>query len=168
MSDEGKRLFPNAQIIMSKVEHDFWTDDAKTSSTGVMKLLVDSARKNLLPNKDRMVFVEDGKEAIKGVSVVSSRGHTPGHASYLISSAGQNFLFTGDAVTNTAISFGHPDWVFGFDADPVMASETRKRVLDMAIQDKLTLIGYHFAFPGIGNVAKEGDAYRFVPAAMDT
>jgi glyoxylase-like metal-dependent hydrolase (beta-lactamase superfamily II) len=168
MSDDGKRLFPNAQIIMSKVEHDFWTDEAKTSSTGVMKLLVDSARKNLLPNKDRMVFVEDGKEAIKGVSVVSSRGHTPGHASYLLSSAGQNFLFTGDAVTNTAISFSHPDWVFGFDADPGMASETRKRVLDMAVQDKLTLIGYHFAFPGIGNVAKEGDVYRFVPAAMDT
>ena len=168
MSDEGKRLFPNAQIIMSKVEHDFWTDEAKTSSTGVMKLLVDSARKNLLPNKDRMVFVEDGKEAIKGVSVVSSRGHTPGHTSYLLSSAGQNFLFTGDSVTNTAISFSHPDWVFNFDADPGMASETRKRVLDMAVQDKLTLIGYHFAFPGIGNVAKEGDAYRFVPAAMDT
>jgi glyoxylase-like metal-dependent hydrolase (beta-lactamase superfamily II) len=168
MSDEGKRLFPNAQIIMSKVEHDFWTDDAKKSSTGVMKLLVDSARKNLLPNKDRMVFVEDGKEAVKGVSAVSSHGHTPGHASYLISSGGQNFLFTGDAVTNTAISFGHPDWVFGFDADPGMASETRKRVLDMAVQDKLTLVGYHFAFPGIGNVAKEGDAYRFVPAAMDT
>ena len=42
-----------------------------------------------------------------------------------------------------------------------------KRLLDMAAHDKLTLIGYHFAFPGIGNVAKEGDAYRFVPAAMD-
>jgi glyoxylase-like metal-dependent hydrolase (beta-lactamase superfamily II) len=167
MSDEGKRLFPNAQIIMSKVEHDFWTDEARTSSTGVMKLLVDSARKNLLPNKDRMVFVEDGKEAIKGVSVVSSRGHTPGHTAFLLSSAGQNFLFTGDAVTNTAISFSHPDWVFGFDADPGMASETRKRVLDMAVQDKLTLIGYHFAFPGIGNVNKEGAAYRFVPAAMN-
>ena len=93
MSDEGKRLFPNAQIIMSKVEHDFWTDEAKTSSTGVMKLLVDSARKNLLPNKDRLVFVEDGKEAIKGVSVVSTRGHTPGHTSYLLSSAGQNHLY---------------------------------------------------------------------------
>ena len=37
-----------------------------------------------------------------------------------------------------------------------------------AEQDKLTLIGYHFAFPGIGNVAKDGDAYHFVPAAMDT
>jgi glyoxylase-like metal-dependent hydrolase (beta-lactamase superfamily II) len=167
MSDDGKRLFPNAQIIMSKVEHDFWTDEAKTSSTGVMKLLVDSARKNLLPNKDRMVFVEDGKEAIKGVSVVSSGGHTPGHTSYLLSSGGQNFLFAGDALTNTAISFSHPEWVFGFDADPGAASDTRKRVLDMAAHDKLTLIGYHFAFPGIGNVAKEGDAYRFVPAAMD-
>jgi glyoxylase-like metal-dependent hydrolase (beta-lactamase superfamily II) len=152
---------------MSKIEHDFWTDEAKTSSTGVMKLLVDSARKNLLPNKDRLVFVEDGKDAIKGVSAVTTRGHTPGHTSYLLSSAGQNFLYTGDSVTNTAISFNHPDWAFNFDADPGMASETRKRVLDMAVQDKLTLIGYHFAFPGIGNVANEGDSYRFVPAAMD-
>ena len=46
-------------------------------------------------------------------------------------------------------------------------SETRKRVLDMATQDKLRLIGYHFGFPAIGNVAEAGDAYRFVPAAMD-
>ena len=167
MSDEGKRLFPNAQIIMSKVEHDFWTDEAKTSSTGVMKLLVDSARKNLLPNKDRLVFFEDGKDVVKGVSVVSTPGHTPGHTTYLLSSAGQNFLFTGDSVTNTAISFNHPDWVFNFDTDSGMASETRKRVLDMAVQDKLTLIGYHFAFPGIGNVAREGDSYRFVPINMD-
>ena len=167
MSDEGKRLFPNAQIIMSKVEHDFWTDEAKTSSTGVMKLLVDSARKNLLPNKDRLVFVEDGKDAVKGVSVVSTPGHTPGHTGYLLSSAGQNFLCTGDFVTHTAISFNHPDWAFNFDVDPGMASATRKRVLDMAVQDKLTLIGYHFAFPGIGNVAREGDSYRFVPITMD-
>jgi glyoxylase-like metal-dependent hydrolase (beta-lactamase superfamily II) len=95
MSDDGKRLFPNAQIIMSKVEHDFWTDEAKTSSTGVMKLLVDSARKNLLPNKDRMVFVEEGKEAIKGVSVVSSRGHTPGHTSFLVSSGARTSSLRG-------------------------------------------------------------------------
>jgi glyoxylase-like metal-dependent hydrolase (beta-lactamase superfamily II) len=167
MSDEGKRLFPNAQIITSKVEHDFWTDEAKTSSTGVMKLLVDSARKNLLPNKDRLVFVEDGKEAVKGVSVISTPGHTPGHTSYLLSSGGQNFIYTGDFVTHPAISLQYPNWGFNFDADPAMASETRKRVLDMAAQDKLMLIGYHFGFPGIGNVAKEGDAYRFAPINMD-
>ena len=168
MSDEGKRLFPNAQIIMSKVEHDFWTDDAKTSSTGVMKLLVDLARKNLLPNKDRMVFVEDGKEAIKGVSVVSSRGHTPG--TRLISSRLRARIFSLRVTPSQTLRFPSATPI-GYSAlmrIPVMASETRKRVLDMAIQDKLTLIGYHFAFPGIGNVAKEGDAYRFVPAAMDT
>jgi glyoxylase-like metal-dependent hydrolase (beta-lactamase superfamily II) len=167
MSDEGKHLFPNAHIIMSKVEHDFWTDDAKTSSTGVMKLLVDSARKNLLPNRDRLVFVEDGKEAVKGVRAISTPGHTPGHTSYLVSSAGQNFIYTGDFVTDPSISLQHPNWAFNFDADPATASETRKRVLDMAVQNKLMVVGYHFPFPGIGNVAKQGDAYRFVPINMD-
>jgi glyoxylase-like metal-dependent hydrolase (beta-lactamase superfamily II) len=167
MSDEGKRLFPNAQIIMSQVEHDFWTDEAKTSSTGMMKVLVESARKNLLPNKDRLTFIKDGQEAAKGIIVVSTPGHTPGHTSYLLSSGGQNFVYTGDAVTHPAISLQHPEWILNFDVDPVMALETRKRFLDMAVRDKLTLIGYHFDFPGIGNVAKEGDAYRFVPISMD-
>ena len=36
----------------------------------------------------------------------------------------------------------------------------------MAVQDKLLLIAYHFAFPSIGNVAKEGDAYGFVHGNM--
>jgi glyoxylase-like metal-dependent hydrolase (beta-lactamase superfamily II) len=104
---------------------------------------------------------------VKGVSVISTPGHTPGHTSYLLSSGGQNFIYTGDVVTHPAISLQYPNWVFNFDADPAIASDTRKRVLDMAAQDKLMLIGYHFAFPGIGNVAKEGDAYRFVPINMD-
>ena len=140
MNDAGKSYFPNAQLMMSKVEYDFWTDEAKTSATGVMKLLVDAARKNLLPNKDRLVFVEDGKEAIKGIHAVASPGHTPGHMSYVLSTAGQNYLFTGDVVSHTGISFAHPDWAFGFDADPAVASVTRKRVLDMAVAEKLKLI----------------------------
>jgi glyoxylase-like metal-dependent hydrolase (beta-lactamase superfamily II) len=51
MNDEGKRLFPNAQIIMSKVEHDFWTDEAKTSSTGVMNFLLIPLAKTYCPIK---------------------------------------------------------------------------------------------------------------------
>ena len=167
MGDDGKRMFPNAQLMMSKAEYDFWTDEAKTSMTGVMKLLVDSARKNLLPNKDRLAFVEHGKEVVKGIQAISTPGHTPGHTSYVLTSAGKNFLYTGDVVNHTAISIRNPSWELSFDADPKTAAATRMRLLDMAVKDNLTLIGYHFAFPGIGNVARDGAAFRFVPSAMD-
>ena len=64
IGEGSKRFFPNAQIAVSKTEFDFWTDEGKVSATGVMKLFVDSARANLLPNKDRLILVEDGKEDV--------------------------------------------------------------------------------------------------------
>jgi glyoxylase-like metal-dependent hydrolase (beta-lactamase superfamily II) len=166
MGEGGNPHFVNAQIAVSKPEFDFWTDEGKLSATDMMKLLVDSARANLLPNKDRLVFVEGGKEVIKGVQAISTPGHTPGHTSYLLSSAGQNVLFTGD-IAHTFVQFKHPEWGLVFDTDPIAASATRKRVMDMAAAEKLTVIVYHLAFPGMGHVARDGDAFRFVAAPLE-
>jgi glyoxylase-like metal-dependent hydrolase (beta-lactamase superfamily II) len=166
MGEGGKRFFPNAQIAVSKPEFDFWTDEGKLSAKDMMKLLVDSARANLLPNKDRLVFVEDGKEVIKGVQAISTPGHTPGHTSYVLSSAGANILFTGD-IAHTFVQFKHPEWALSFDTDPVAGSATRKRVMDMAAGENLTVIVYHLAFPGIGHVARDGDAFRFVASPLE-
>ena len=41
---------------------------------------------------------------------------------------------------------------------------TRHHLLDMAVADRMTVLGYHFPFPGVGHVMREGGAYRFVPA----
>src|SRR5208337_3403508 len=166
MGESGRRFLPNAQIGVSKTEFDFWTDEGKVSATGMMKLLVDSARANLLPNKDRLALVEDGKEVIKGVQAISTPGHTPGHTSYVLSSAGTNVLLTGD-IAHTFVQFKHPEWALSFDVDPTAGSATRKRVMDMAAGENLTVIVYHLAFPGIGHVARDGDAFRFVPSPME-
>jgi glyoxylase-like metal-dependent hydrolase (beta-lactamase superfamily II) len=131
-----------------------------------MKILVDSARANLLPNKNRLVLVEDGKEVIKGVQAISSPGHTPGHMSYLLSSGGANLLLTGD-IAHTFIQFKHPEWALSFDVDPMAGSATRKRVMDMAAAENRTVIVYHLPFPGIGHVARDGDAFRFVGSPME-
>jgi glyoxylase-like metal-dependent hydrolase (beta-lactamase superfamily II) len=166
MGEAGQRHFPNAQIMVSKSDFDFWTDEGKLSAIGTMKFFVDSARANLLPNKDRLAFVEDGKEVIKGVQAISSPGHTPGHTSYILSSAGQNVLYTGD-IAHTFVQFKHPEWPLVFDIDPTTASSTRKRMMDMAAAENLAVIVYHLAFPGIGHIARDGDAFRFVAAPME-
>jgi len=166
MGEGGKRLFPNAQVMLSKADFDFWTDEAKLSAPGMMKMFIESARANLLPNKDRMVFVEDGKEVVKGVQAISSPGHTPGHTSYMLTSAGKSLLLTGD-IAHTFVQFKHPEWPLVFDVDPAAGSATRKRVMDMAATENVSVIVYHLPFPGIGHVAREGDAFRFVQSPME-
>ena len=38
-----------------------------------------AAKKNLLPNRDRIVFYKDGQEVIPGVQAMHTPGHTVGH-----------------------------------------------------------------------------------------
>ncbi len=46
-----------------------------------------------------------------------------------------------------------------------MAVETRKRLLDRAAADKMLVGGYHWPFPAVGYIAKEGSGYRLNPVA---
>jgi hypothetical protein len=64
-----------------------------------------------------------------------------------------------------ALSFAHPGWRFAFDAEPALAVETRKKLLDRAAADRLRVFGTHLPFPSLGRVKKAGAgaAYEFVP-----
>jgi hypothetical protein len=34
----------------------------------------------------------------------------------------------------------------------------------MCSADRIAVLGYHFPFPGVGHVLREGDQFSFVPA----
>ena len=51
-----------------------------------------------------------------------------------------------------------------FDVIKPLAVQSRKRIFDMASQERLTIAGTHLGFPGIGNVTKRGSEYGFIPA----
>lgn len=73
-------------------------------------------------------------------------------------------MAVGDAMNHAFMNFAHPDWVNGFDMDGAQTAATRRRILDMAVADNMVMLGYHFPFPGVGQVMRDGAAYRFVPA----
>ena len=75
---------------------------------------------------------------------------------------GQRIVLTASAWDH--ISFEHPEWKFGFDADPETAISTRKALMDRAATDKIKLIGFHYAYPGVGFAEKKDSAYAFVKA----
>src|SRR5258708_1976987 len=91
-------------------------------------------------------------------------GHPPGHVSVHISSGNEEMLLTGDVVVNSAVSFLHPEWPFGFDMDVPLATKSRMAFLDRAAADKTLVGSYHLPFPGFGHVVREGSGYRWLPA----
>jgi len=95
MSASGARNFPNATLYIAQADYDYWTDPAKVSAPA-LKSFLDQARRNLVPNRDRIKFVKDGEEFIPGIHAIFTPGHTVGHTVFMIDSAGKQMCFIGD------------------------------------------------------------------------
>src|SRR5271155_5529703 len=90
---------------------------------------------NLKLASPRMRLIKGVAEVAPGVTTFDTPGHTPGHISVRISSGSEELLLTGDVVVNSAVSFQHPEWPFGFDIDAPRATKTRMAFLDRAAAD---------------------------------
>jgi glyoxylase-like metal-dependent hydrolase (beta-lactamase superfamily II) len=102
---------------------------------------------------------------VPGVTAVGTPGHSIGHTSYLVSSGGKTVYVQSDVCNNVSVFAPHPDWHGFFDQDPPQAAATRRKVYDMLVAEKLPVQGYHFPFPALARIEKQGDGYRVVPTA---
>src|SRR5262249_1290693 len=84
MADDGSRNFPNAQYYISQLDYEFWTTEKNVPAQ--FKVFWETATKNLVPNRDRMVFIKDGQEFLPGIQAISA----PGHTIFMISSGGKS------------------------------------------------------------------------------
>ena len=169
MNDNGKPNFPNAQIYISQADFDYWTDEAKLSlkDPAYMKPFVEGARKNLLPVRDRIVFIKDGQEFVPGIQAISAAGHTVGHTVFMITSEGKSIAAVGDLTHHHVLLVERPRLEFAYDTDPKQSANSRVRILDMLAANKIPLAAYHFPWPGHGHVVKSGDGFRFIAAPMN-
>ncbi len=158
----GALTFPNAVYHFPQAEWDFVQsvpsgspiDGLVQATTGMLDLAMTAEQVN---------FYAAEAEIIPGISAVSAPGHTPGHTALLISSGDAQLLDMADAALQSVISLQRPDYYAQFDADGAAASATRVALLDRAATDGLQVLGYHFPFPGVGYVVKDGAGFRFVP-----
>ena len=115
------------------------------------------------------MFIKDGQEFLPGVQAVSAPGHTVGHTVYLITSQGRTICNAGDiAHHHVVVVVERPRLEFSYDTDGKQAVASRLRVFDMLAAQRLPLLAYHFPWPGMGYLAKQGDGYRYFPALMQT
>jgi glyoxylase-like metal-dependent hydrolase (beta-lactamase superfamily II) len=161
---DGTPLFPNAQIYLSENDFSFWTDEKLLGTR--LDLLVKTARSNLLPVRDRIVFFKDGQEFLPGVQAMFTPGHTKEHACFIVTSGNQTMCLIGDLAHHPVLLLERPHSEFIYDLDPHQAGEARVKVLGMPSKKRIALYGGHFPWPGIGHVAKEKDGFRYFPEAI--
>ncbi|QCI68980.1 MBL fold metallo-hydrolase [Phreatobacter stygius] len=168
ITPDGKPFFPNAEVVVAGAEYGFWTDQAIMSQAPKdVQAFFQMAQAAVKPYADsnRLRRISADGEVVPGITAVAAPGHTPGHTGYRIASGNQQLLVWGDIVHAAAFQFAKPDWSIAFDSDQNTAAASRKRMFDMTATDRITVAGMHLPFPGIGNVVRDGDAYRFVPVS---
>ena len=159
---DGSPAFPNAEIKVPAVEAAFWADDSNQSkANGFNKAQFPNVKKMMEGLK--VTPYEADKEVAPGVTSMFTPGHTPGHMSFVVASGSSRILVQSDVTNIPSFFLRHPDWHVMFDNDPATAVATRHKVYDMAATEKMLVTGYHFPFPCVGHVEKDGSEYRLVP-----
>ena len=147
-------------------EWTYWRDDGEMSRAAeVWKPSFMHTRRVFEPIAKDVKRFEFGKELVPGVTAVDARGHSPGHASFVIASGNAKLLYIADTTNNPALFARNPEWHLWADMDKAMAVGARKRLLDMAAAERMPIAGYHYPFPAVGYITKEGAGYAFVPSA---
>jgi glyoxylase-like metal-dependent hydrolase (beta-lactamase superfamily II) len=164
---DGSLAFPKAKVHVPAPEHAFWFDDAKMNAAPpAAKGAFENARKVIgsLP-ADILVKYEPGQELAPGIKAEAAFGHTPGMSMVSVQSEGQKFMYVADLTNVPSLFARSPDWAVQFDMDAELARQTRRRVFDMLVKDKVTAGGYHFPFPALGTIETAGSGYQFKPVA---
>jgi hypothetical protein len=84
----------------------------------------------------------------------------------MITSDGRSLAAIGDLTHHQVLLVEKPRIEFAYDTDPRQSADTRVRVLEMLATQRIPLIAYHFPWPGIGHVAKQGDGFRYFPSPL--
>ena len=106
---------------------------------------------------------EFGKQLVPGITSVDARGHSPGHAAFVIASGNANLMHIVDVTNHPVLFARNPEWRLWADMIPDQALATRRKLLDMAAADRLPITAYHFPFPAVGYIARLGNGYDFIP-----
>jgi len=163
--DGTTRNFPNAEVVVTQIDHQFWTDPAMESRVPQGQRFIEAGRRAIRPYAGRIRTVEmrEGLEVIPGVFMVPAPGHTPGHVSFRLTSQNQTMLIWGDIAHQMVIQLARPRWRVGVDVDSAMGVESRVRTLEMLAAERILMGGVHVPWPGFGRIIRDGEGFLYVP-----
>jgi glyoxylase-like metal-dependent hydrolase (beta-lactamase superfamily II) len=155
--------FPNAELIVSATEFKWWTEPGRVEKLPEPRKPLGTRINAAFPGWKNFKLIEGEKEVAPGIRLVNAPGHTPGHVAFHVSSGSQQLMISNDTAYVPALLAPHPEWQGAYDQDGPLAVESRRKLLDRVIAEKMMICGAHFPFPGAGSFAKDGSGYAFTP-----
>lgn len=163
----GQPAFPNARYVTSQAEYDYWSagpDLSEVYGSDVFKMFFRNSALGIIDVLgDQLELVEPNTEIVPGITVIPAPGHTPGHMAVEITSGEETMLHVGDAAADPVLHLKHPEWFISFVSWPAQEMLTRRAILNRAADENLLVQTVHFAYPGVGRVTRDGDAWSWQP-----
>lgn len=153
--DEGGALrvsFPNARYVVQRGEFEYAMHTNERTAASYFD-------RNYLPTREsgQLDLIEGDREIVAGIHAMRTPGHTPHHQSLRIESDGETALYLGDLVPTHA-HLPLP-WIMGYDVEPLVTLESKRRVLAEVEANDWTVIFEHDAAVPWGKIENNGKAY---------
>lgn len=148
--------FPKARYIVQRGEHHYATHTNERTAASYFPPNFEPVRAAGL-----LELVEGEREIVPGVRVIPTPGHVPYHQGVLIESAGERAFYLADLAPTTA----HVPlpWIMGYDVEPLVTLETKRRIMRRALEEEWLLVFEHDATTAWGRVVHDGKAYGLAP-----
>lgn len=163
--DTNAPIFPNAEIVVPDAELAYWGDPAVIEKLPEARRGLAKRIQATLAQWKNVRRVKDGAEAAPGIRAIAAYGHTPGHTVYQVATGGAPLMIMGDTANVPHLFAKNPGWHLMFDQDANLAEASRKAAFAKVVGDGAVMTGYHFGFPGVGTLAKDGAGFAFSPLA---
>jgi glyoxylase-like metal-dependent hydrolase (beta-lactamase superfamily II) len=148
--------FPNARYVMQRGEYDYATHTNERTAASYFA-------HNFVPLVEAGVvdFIDGDREIVAGIRGVPTPGHTPHHQGILFESDGEKAFYIADLVPTTA-HLPLP-WIMGYDVEPLVTLETKRRILKRAVVEEWVVVFEHDASTAWSRLVHDGKAYAMAP-----
>ena len=148
--------FPKARYIVQRGEYDYATHtNERTAASYFPSNFVPIGGAGLLD------LIEGEREIFPGVRVIPTPGHVPFHQGVLIESGGERAFYLAD-LAPTVAHVPLP-WIMGYDVEPLVTLETKRRIMRRALEDEWLVVFEHDAATAWGRVVHQDKVYGLAP-----
>jgi glyoxylase-like metal-dependent hydrolase (beta-lactamase superfamily II) len=144
--------FPKARYVMQKGELDWATHTNERTAASYFPPNWDPVKAT-----GQLELIDGDKEIITGIHSVKTPGHTPHHQGLLIESAGERAFYIADLVPTA--SHLPLAWIMGYDVEPLVTLETKRRILKRAMDENWLVVFEHDAKTAWSQIQNDGKAY---------
>jgi glyoxylase-like metal-dependent hydrolase (beta-lactamase superfamily II) len=144
--------FPNARYVVRRGEWDWAHRTNERTAASYFGHNYDP-----LAAAGLLELVDGDREILPGIALRHTPGHTPHHQGVLVESGGERLFYLAD-LAPTAAHVPLP-WIMGYDVEPLVSLETKRRLWAEAVAEGWTVMFEHDAEHAFGRIVADGKGY---------